>query len=311
MKKIILLLFVQTVSVTAGLAQSQPWRGSNEIIPARPDLAITWQETNAFPRQVWLYELLPNRFSPEVISNAMALCNFTDKDKVEDTTNGLVFQNADRTRRLSFVFSSGGIRYAEPKIQYTETNMPVGVPTTNQMPQIAEAILGKLHIGLDNIIGYADAPKIWISVPYGTTYYVNHTNIDIIPCRQFLFRRLVDGLPIEYKFYGGNVGEHGKMISLGIDWPNLKRIKAYPTVSPQEVMDFIRRGTAARGPTRVSDGGIDWPTIKGLEIRIAVPSYVMSQNRLYPSLSLDVTVDTGYSKVGVGMVCPLIDETKL
>ena len=62
-------------------------------------------------------------------------------------------------------------------------------------------------------------------------------------------------------------------------------------------------------PTDVGD--IDWPSIKGIAITKAVPSYLLDGGRLYPFLHLDVMVDTGTVKVKIGMACPFIDESKL
>ena len=310
MKKITLLSLIQIICVTAGFAQSPPWRANGEAISARPDLTVHWQDSTKFPRKVWIYQLVPNKFPPEIISNVMILCSFTEKDKVEDDTNGIAFQCADHSRTLSIAFSSGEIEYETPEVHYSPTNLAVGVPSTNQLPEVAKDVLSKLHINFSDIIGWLGTNKVDFSEPL-TMFFVGHTTITNIPYRTVYFRRSVDGMPIAGHFYRFNVGERGKISKVSIAWPDLKRVKSYPTVSQKEVVSFLRKGNAIRGPVPTNVGDIDWPNIKSVTIKKAVPSYQMDNNRLYPFLFLDVLVDTGNGVVEIAMNCPIIDETKL
>jgi hypothetical protein len=309
MKKIIVLLLIQIVCATASFAQSPPWKANNEAIPARPDLNILWQNSTKFPSKVWDYQFFPNNFSSEIISNVMMLCSFTEKDKIEADTNGITFQSADHSRTLSISFSSGEIEYKTAEIRYSPTNLAVGVPSTNQLPRVAKNVLSKLHISFSDITGWLGTNKIDYSEPL-TTFYVGDAIITNVPYRTIYFRRSVDGMPIAYDFYRFNVGEHGGISKISIVWPNLKRVRSYQTVSPKDVVDFIRNGNATRGPVPTSIGDIDWPSIKSLTITDAIPSYLVNGNRLYPFLYLGAMVDTGNIKVKIGMACPLIDETK-
>ncbi|MGH7953451.1 MAG: hypothetical protein ACREFE_16270, partial [Limisphaerales bacterium] len=276
---------LQIVCATAGLAQSSPWRANNEVIPARPDLDVLWKNSAKFPRKVWVYQLLPNHFSPEIISNLMALCSFTGKDKIDDETNGLMFQSTDHSRTLSISYSSGAIEYETAEIRYSPTNLAVGVPSTNELPEVAKSVLSKLHIKFSDITGWLGTNKIDFSEPV-TTFYVGDAVITNVPYRTVYFRRSVDGMPIAYDFYRLNFGEHGRISKISIAWPNLKRVKSYRTVSPKDVVNFIRDGNATRGPVPTSIGDIDWPSIKSLTITDAIPSYLVNGNRLYPFLYL-------------------------
>jgi hypothetical protein len=309
-KKKILLSLIQIFCATAGFAQSPPWKANNEAIPARPDLDVRWQDSAKFPRKVWAYDLLPNYFSPKIISNVMQLCSFTGKDKVDDGANGITFESADHSRTLSISFSSGEIKYETPEIRYSPTNLAVGVPSTNQLPAVAKNILSKLHISFTDITGWRGASKIDFSEPL-TMFYVGDATITNIPYRTVYFRRSVDGMPIVHHFYRFNIGEQGKISKISIAWPNLKRTKSYRTISPKDVINFLRKGDAVRGPVPTNIGDIDWLNIKSLTIKKAVPSYQVDGNRLYPFLFLDALVDTGNGTVAIGMSCPIIDETKL
>ena len=308
--KRILFVIIQTFCFTAGFAQNPPWKANNEAISARPDLNVRWEATNKFPRKVWIYQLLPNDFSPELISNVMTLCSFTEKDEVENSTNEIAFQSADRSRTLSISFSSGELEYETREIRYSPTNLAVGVPQINELPSMATNFLHKLHINFSDITDYFGTNKIDYVEPALTYFYVGENTITNIPYRTILFKRRVDGLPIAHQNYRFNVGEHNKIVKISIAWPNLKRIKSYRAITAKDVINLLRKGNAVRGPVPTDVADIDWPSIKSLTIKIAVPSYQMDGNRLYPFLNLDALVDTGNVKVEIGMACPIFDETK-
>jgi len=310
MAKIGFVSLVAIVCATAGLAQSPPWKANGEPIPARPDLVVHWQSEAKFPRKVWVYNLLPNKFSPEVISNVMTLCSFTGKDKNEDDTNGISFQSSEPARTLSFSFTSGKIDYETPEIQYSPTNLAIGVPSTNELSGLVKNVLGKMHIPFSEITGWHGTHKIDFSEPV-TVFSVGDTMVTNVPYRTVYFRRTVEGMPIIGHFYRFNVGEHGKVTKISIAWPNLERVKSYRTVSPKDVVNFIRSGNAIRGPVPTTIGDIDWPSVKSVTIKNATPSYQINGDKLYPFLRLDVLVEIGNGAVEIGMDCPVIDETKL
>lgn len=310
MKKIIPFFLIEIFFFMAGFAQSPLWKENGEAISARADLDVRWEASNKFPRKVWIYQLLPNKFSPEVISNVMMLCSFTEKNKVQQVTNGVTFKSSDGSRTLSISYPSSNIHYEIPELNYSPTNLAIGVPLISQLPPMATNVLHKLHIRFSDITGYSGTNKIEYLEPVFTEYYIGNTSITNIAYRSVLFRRVVDEMPIIGEFYGFNVGEHGKISRLSITWPKLKRIKSYRTLSQREVINLLRKGDAIRGPVPTRVGDIDWSRIKSLTIKMAMPSYQMKGNRLYPFLRLDVLVDTGNGTVEIGMDCPIIDETK-
>jgi hypothetical protein len=311
MNKLIFGILIQTVCLTAGFAQSPPWKANGEKIRPRADLDVRWETSSKFPRKVWSYDLLPNNFSAEIISNAMTLCSFTEKDIAAHCPDGMDFQSRDGARKMSISFPSANIHYEIPEPYYSPTNLAANVPTVNELPPIATNVLSKLHIRFSDITGWASTNSIDCSEPVMTMYYVGDLTITNIAYRSVLFRRVVDGMPIVGEFYGFNVGEHGRIARLSIQWPNLQRGKSYSVISQKEVLNLLRKGDAIRGPAPQNVGDIDWSSIKSLTIKKAVPSYKMANNSLYPFLSLDVLVDTGHGIVEIGMACPIFNETKL
>ena len=307
----IIFVVIQVFCFTAGFAQNPPWKANGEAISPRPDLDVRWEGSRNFSRKVWVYDLLPNKFSPAVISNVMALCSFTEKDKIENDTNGIAFQNADRSRTLSISFSSGEIEYETREIRYSPTNLAVGVPQISQLPPMATNLLHELHINFSDITGYFGTNKIEYLEPALTMFYVGETTITNIPYRTILFKRAVDGMPMAHHNNRFDIGEHGRILTISITWPNLKRVQSYRTVSSKDAMNFIRASNAIRGPAPTSIGDIDWANIKSVTIVKAVPTYQLGNNQLYPFLRLDALVDTGNETVKIGMDCPIIDETKI
>jgi hypothetical protein len=294
-------------------AQNPPWKKENEMsiaISARADLDVRWEARNKFPRKVWSYQLLPNNFSPKIISNVMTLCSFTEKDTVEDDTNGIIFQSADRSRTLSISFSSGEIKYKTPEIRYSPTQLAVGVPLTNQLSEVAKNVLSKLHISFSDITGWIGTHKIDFSEPL-TIFFVGDTAITNISYRTVYFRRCVDGMPIDREFYGFNVGEHGRISKLSITWPKLRRIKSYRAILQKDVIDLLRKGDAIRGPVPTNIGDFDWQDVKSMTITRAIPSYMVNGGQLYPFLRMDVTIDMGGQNVRLAIDSPIIDESKL
>jgi hypothetical protein len=310
-KKKILLSLIPIICFTAGFAQSPPWKaenGVNVIIPARTNLDVRWEATNKFPRKVWMYELLPNFRSAQIISNLMAMCFFEEKNKMKGDTNEIVFQSSDHFRTLFISFSSGEIDYQAREAHYSPTNLAVNVPTTNQLPELAKNVLNKLHINFSDITGWIGTNKMGFSEPM-TIFYVGDTEITNVAYRTVYFRRSVDGMPVTH-FNHLNFGEHGKISKIDITWPNLKRIKSYRTVSSKDVINFLRNGNAVRGPVPTDIGDIDWSSIKSVTVTKAIPSYVADAGQLYPFLHLDVTLDIGGQNVRMAMNCPIFDETK-
>ena len=311
MKKTIFYFLIQMFCSATGFAQNPPWKGSGEAIPARADLDVRWEDSSRFPRKVWTYQLLPNDFSPKIISNLMVLCSFTEKDKTEQNTNGITFQSSDGSRRLSVSFLSGEIHYkAGPDWPAWTTNLAVGVPQESELPKLTKDILRKLDIPFSNITGWIDDHKMDFDEGGGVGLANGISFTNIISQRVY-FRRTVDGMPIAQAFYDFTVGEHGKIRGVSITWPDLKRIKPYTTLSRKVVIDLLRKGDAVRGPTLGNAPYIDWPSIKSVTITKAVPSYLIDNLRLYPFLILDATIDTGNGNARVAIDCPIIDETKL
>src|ERR1017187_1201620 len=124
-KKTALFLIVQTFCCATGFSENPRWKTVDVTsIPTRADLDVRWEaSTKMIPSNIRIYRILPNKFSPEVISNVMTLCSFTEKDETGRNTNGTTFQNSAGSQKLSISFPSGSIHYEIPERRYGPTNL--------------------------------------------------------------------------------------------------------------------------------------------------------------------------------------------
>ena len=320
MKKLILFLLFQIICATA-FSENPRWKEFGWSIPAHADLDVRWNApTNKMPASIWIYHLLPRKLSPQIISNLMTVCSFTEKDKTE---NGdlLIFNSPDGSRHLRVSWPWGIIDY-QTKHQVSPTNLIEGVPSKRRAIKLTKAILPKLGIELSDIEKKENSSEPQLNVGFSEiTYFINHKAIKNLESHNVGFRRVVDGMP----FFGAGgtggdgeieFGDHGKISRILITWRNMERENSYPTVSAEMMVKSIREGKAVQGYLPGNVGDIDWSRVKSVTIKKVSPCYDSGGGRfapsdwLYPFAALDATVDTGHGNIDVEIDCPIIDETK-
>jgi hypothetical protein len=311
--KTLIFSILFSIFCTASFAENPRWKEMGPPIPKCATLDVRWEAVTAtFPSQVWVYRLLPNRFSPEIISNVMNLCSLTIRDITKETADGLTCRSADGSRKLSISFPTGTIHYERTARQYGPTNLAIGVPEMSQLPRLATNILQQISIRSSDITGYFDGETAFNFSEPTEWYFVNHAFITNTEYRAINFRRSVDGIPV----VGGNggsihFGQHGEPITITIAWRTLKPYKAYPTVSQQTMMEFLREGKAYQGLIPDNSNPIDWAAVKSVTIKKTWPSYFSGcSDWLYPYMAFWTTVATGRENVDVEIDCPIIDETR-
>lgn len=321
-------MLLQAIYLT-GLSENPRWKMAETTpIPARADLNVRWETpgvfvssnvpTNKWPSKMWIYQLVPRKFSPRVVSKLMLMCSFTDKDRAQEDTNGVTFKSPDGLRTLAISFSSGSIRYDIPEPHYGPTNLAKGVPQMSEMPGLTQNFLQKVGIKPSEIMRNTNGmPRFSFWEPlteyYPKDYPKGGASITNIEFRAVAFRRSVEGAEVigDAGYCKLHFGERGKISKIDFSWPDLRRYKSAPTLKPQAIMQLLRQGHARQGPVMADAGDIDWSTVKSVTIKQAWPCYFAgNSNFLYPFLALWTTVDTGHGVVEVGINCPIIDETK-
>jgi len=316
MREIFILILLHTLSVS-GFAQKAHWRDGEASIPALGGLALRWvAPTTAMPESVWIYRLLPNKFSPEIISNIKGLCSLTEKDKVNQSTNGATFKSQDGSRRLSIAFRSGSMDYEAVERQYGPTNLAEGVPAITELPRLAADFVAKAGIKLSEITNPFAAggsaystPRFHFSEPM-RIYYVGSNNITNVEYRTVKFWRCVNGIPV-IGGDGGTItfGEHGTIRKFSITWRTLERHQSELSVTPEAAMTFLREGKAVQ---ELIEGEIDWAKVNSVTIKRASPLYDDGHTEwLWPFLGLVAVTEPSYGHTQFGIDCPIIDETKV
>lgn len=315
MRAALLLLLIQSVSA-AGLPPNPRFTEWGTPIPARTGLKVIWNApTNSIPSTIWVYRLSPRRFSPEVLSNLIDLCSFTEKDTAKQDSDGVAFRSADNSRRLDVSFTLGSIEY-QITSHYSHTNLAEDVPDEGRMPELTTNVLQKIGISLSDIAKTTNgAPNFHFWQPL-KMYYVNHSFVTNIEFRGARFQRSVDGVPFVGLGAGGDgeidFGEHGKISKIDLSWRNVERYRAYPTISPDSMMKLIRKGVAVHGPIRIDVGEINWQTIKSVTVSKAKLCYYAGDppsDWLFPFAALWTTVDTDSGNIEMEIDCPIFDES--
>jgi hypothetical protein len=316
MRGIVILILLHTFSVS-GFAQKPHWKDGEASIPAVGGLDLLWMApTAAIPDSVWIYRLLPNKFSPEIISNVTGLCSLTAKEKVNQSTNGATFKSRDGSRKLSISFQPGSIDYETAERQYGPTNLAEGVPAISELPKRAADFITQAGIKLSEITNPFAAggsvystPRFHFSEPM-RIYYVGSNNITNVEYRTVKFWRCVDGIPV-IGGDGGTItfGEHGTIRGFSIIWRTLERHQSVPSVTPETAMKFLREGKAVQ---ELIEGEIDWAKVKSVTIKKASPLYFDGHTEwLWPFLGLVAVTEPSYGHTQFGIECPIIDETKV
>ena len=247
--------------------------------------------------------------------------SFTALDKEEETANGMSFQASDGTRKLSISFPSGEIHYETVQPHYGPSNLAEGVPPMSQVPELAEEFLRKAGVHFSEItnpfVGGSNmegTSRFHLSEPL-QIYYVGKTGITNVEYRTASFWRSVDRIPV-FAGDGGKIsfGEHGRIREFYIKWRKLEGYRFYPLLTPERIIQSLRKGQAVQGLLPMNSRNVNWRTAKSVTINQCTLRYYGAdiENPLHwlvPFASLDTSVDTGYGMVRVEIHCPIIDET--
>jgi hypothetical protein len=285
-------------------------------------IEIIWSATNQFPSNVWIYKVVSQEFSPMVISNLMALGNFTEKNR--STPDGRpntykqlrYYENIEGNRQLSIYPPYGYVYYRDERATVVPPELPKGVPEESDVLPLALKWVGLFGLAPVELARKEYSFDYDILREKQTQTWVDKTNghhSDVI-LRGIFFTRCVDGISFTSGGSDGGFqiafGNDGTVAEMELVWRNLKRHKCCKVASPTQIISFIKKGDAKIVPLTE----MDLAHAKTLTINKAAMSYLgcngeKPQDYMYSFVALVCTVgfDDGATKQIV-LQCPIIAE---
>lgn len=280
----------------------------------RADLVIRWDvQTNVLPLRVWMYRLLPNRFSSNALGYLIALGGFSDQDLKRSNADEILYIKPGQLPNLFVSFRFGQIRYQTRSPSYT--NSPRHLPVMAHIPELTSNFFRIVAIDPGDLQKRYNGSWLGCWEP-STEYFVSNRIITNIEFRAADFRREVDGGTWVGAETGGDgqlqFGDYGKPSRIWLSWRKLQRAKQYSTVAPSVIMQWIREGKAVQNMISMNDYPIDWQTVRSLTVTKARLCYYAGgpfdpSDWLVPFVALWTTVERDRGKIDVEIDCPIYD----
>lgn len=165
--------------------------------------------TNHLPPKVWIYKIVPEEFSPAVISNLIALGSFAPEDRTNipgQPPRSVYFTSKDATRRLGVVPTCGWVFYYDSNAEAKGHEMPVGVPDEREAYQLGTHCLQKLGIDPSQLATVGESTELRIAKTAGSRNWHDKalgTNVEQTYMRGVSFIRRVDGIDFDGIAHGG------------------------------------------------------------------------------------------------------------
>jgi hypothetical protein len=280
---------------------------------------VRWDApTNPWPTVVWVYDVVPNVFPAWVVSNALAMTGYTTNDVTTRNTNGMIFSNPRKPGSLGISYPLGLVEYWT-SIPFGLTNLATAVPEEKQLYRLTTNFLSQVGVHVDELVKEPNSSQPLIHYLEDQVVFTStNSAITNIWSREAHFHRLLEGVEFIGSDRGGDgvieFGDHATILRFNLSWWNLKRDKAFSTVTPRTIMRWIREGKVL--PQNIP--GLDSPPINGWS---GIKAVTVKRARLVcmgepgspilrPHAAVEAIVDTGTTNFPVGIDCPVIDETK-
>lgn len=327
-----IVVLAQSLVVTIALAARLPLEklGMSEPFYSK-NLNVVWSApTNHLPSTVRVFKVVPSKYSPVVISNLMALGEFTERDRVKAFVpeyplprSALGYLKEAEKRSLSIAPNLGLVRYRDEKAEAAiHPREPVeGLPDDGESVRLALMILPRLGIDLSDLAAKADGVGPCFSIGPGSRGYFDRAKGKYVKeetLRRVSFTRQLDGLPI----VGGGrqgidvtFGNHGRISELVMNWRSVEHVGSYPCAGREQMIGWIREGRARVQSMETT--GARWvkaSDIKRLTITAISPQYFAGGSeerldRMHPYAMLKAEAEIGTDdKETIWLFCPVTAE---
>jgi hypothetical protein len=286
------------------------------------NVRIVWNApTNRWPTNLWIYKVLPQKFSPEVTSKLMAIGPFTLKDRTHiegqppfKDKRLLYFANTERTRHLGIFPPLGWIYYRDEHVNLLGKESARGVRPEAEVLELAHKWLEKFGIDRDELATRENSSDLQTYRIVDTRTFFDRTKNERkseVILRGVSFVRRIDGVSLTGSGSDGgftiSFGNEGKIVNLELLWRNLKRERLCKAASPAEIMKRLEQGHGRMVPIM----GTDLRGAKRLVIEKVTPFYLgeageTAQDFVYPFAALECTLDGGSNRIV--LKCPIIRQ---
>jgi hypothetical protein len=315
--RLLLAVIVFVSSLTAGFGQTLPVKFGKPF--KNPALKIEWKPaaTN-LPNTIWTYKLLPKQFSENAVSNLLSAGDLTLQNQKPSERGTLLFQRPDGSASLWISPKLGEIQFERTRT-YGPTNLAVDVPEMNALFRLTTNFMALVDISTNDVEKKANGSADFHFWEPLTMFAESNKIVTNIAFRGARFRRSVDGASFVGNGTGGDCdiqfGEHGVVSRVWMTWRNLEKQQQFRIASPDQIADWIRKGHAVQGRTRVDAPPINWKTAKELTIMDSRLCYYAGNREqpsdfLIPFIALWATVATAEGQIDVEIDAPIVDTKK-
>jgi len=294
--------------------------------PFRPNARIVWAATNEIPPRLMIYQVVPQQFSNELISNLLKITFFKPvnmKLSADKKTMSWRYREEDGglVRSLDVAPSFGYINYFNTDAKKEDTKHPAtGVPSYEEVEKLAVHYLQLLG-GDTNQLSWKPQSRTELdSTSYDKRPWKGgHVIQQQVLMRGIMLCRQVDNIRFNSPCGRGGIfitiGSNARISDLELNWRNLQTFHLYKTVTQAKIVKFIKTGNAVV-PDPENTDLTSLLQAKKLTITDIAPRYWgevggAPQDFVYPFAELQVTADLGgTNKINFVLNCPVIDETQ-
>jgi hypothetical protein len=288
------------------------------------DLKVDWQiRTNCLPSTLNIYNVGTARWTPQFLSNVVALGEFNDPRKIFEqlspAINGrdvMVTDDAPRHSRKSIVAnpSRGRIYFVQEGVKALPRDVVEGVPTEPKVLESALTLLSNLGISKAELRRKPNSNELFVLRDV-TTHSRRDKTTGIMVKRDiargiFLFRQ-VDRIGIAGRGVCGglhiNYGNHGKIAEMEFVWRNLHSPRNVPAGDTNQVAKWILQGKATI-ETEENPASIKRLTITNANIFYLGHNGSEHQSRMYPFVNLGAIAEVNSRQVSVSVNCPITSD---
>lgn len=283
---------------------------------------IAWEcNFTNLPTELTVYEVVPKRFSHQVISNLVALAEFGNPSAALSALTQAAegrkarYEERDLRKFLLLDPANGEVFLHNPGAIANSRPEAAGVPNDKQLLPLALEILAKLGVERSDLATQpgTDRPRMTVGVRVrGGRDKATGQRVEVALGRDVKLNRRINGIDCSAGGVAGAVwmefGNYAKLATLEMAWRDLKPHKKLKSAGKIEIERWIRGGKA------VTDLESDEAaTVKRFVIKSITPAYLEKSRRepqkyVWPYAILSAVAEYGSTQVEAEIRLPIVME---